>query len=125
MATISRNRRGTLFVCLVLAALAFTACEGPQPRKSDAELGLNPQQARGRRIYDQYCDRCHEPYRDKGKGGPTMQGVFRKPFLASGMKASDERVGDVIMMGKSKMPAYRQVLNEQQLQDLLAYMHTL
>lgn len=124
MAKISRNSFGTILL-LFLAFLVLSGCEAAQPRKSDAELGLNPQQARGRRIYDQYCDRCHEPYRSKEKGGPTMQGVFKKPFLASGMKASDERVADVILMGKSKMPAYRNVLSEQQVQDLLAYMHTL
>ncbi len=111
--------------CLSIALAATLGCEAPEIRKSDAELGLNEQQARGRRVYDAHCDRCHEPYSRKQRHGPSLQGMFRKPFLASGMKASDDRVTDVILMGKSKMPAYREVLTEQQVQDLLAYLHTL
>jgi mono/diheme cytochrome c family protein len=95
-------------------------------RKSDAELGLNRQQAAGRRIYDNYCDRCHAPYSSRGRQGPSMKGIFKKQYLPmSGMPANDDRVTDVIKMGRNKMPAYSQVLNQQQIDDLLAYLHTL
>ena len=43
----------------------------------------------------------------------------------SGMPANDERVGEIIQYGRSKMPAYGRELDQQQIQDLLAYMHTL
>ncbi len=123
---IFRSRLRFLLVpAFVVSVLLQIGCETPQPRKTDAELGLNPQQARGRRVYDQHCDRCHEAYGKKERGGPSLQGVFRKPFLASGMRASDDRVADVVMMGKSKMPAYGNVISNQQLQDLLVYLHTL
>jgi hypothetical protein len=49
---------GIIFL-LSFFALAI-ACD-VEPRKSDAELGLNPQQSAGRKIYDSQCDRCHEP----------------------------------------------------------------
>jgi mono/diheme cytochrome c family protein len=95
-------------------------------RKSDAELGLNAQQAAGRRIYDQYCDRCHAPYSSRGRRGPSMKHIFKQPYLPmSGMPANDDRVSDVIRMGRNKMPAYGQVLTPQQISDLLAYLHTL
>lgn len=100
------------------------ACDQPERLRSNAELGLNPQQARGREIYDLRCAGCHEPYRRKDLNGPTMSGVFKKPYLPSGMKASDDRVSDIILMGKPKMPASG-ILTQQQLADLLAYMHTL
>jgi hypothetical protein len=67
-----------------------------QRRKSDAELGLTPQQAAGRRLYDQHCDRCHEPYSSRDKKGRSLKGVFKKQFLSqSGMPANDERVGEI------------------------------
>lgn len=95
-------------------------------RKTDAELGLNPQQSAGRRVYDKYCDRCHEPYSSRGKKGPGLKGVFKKEYLSeSGLPANDDRVGEIIRYGRSKMPAYGQTLDQQQVQDLLAYMHTL
>ena len=55
-----------------------------------------------------------------------MRGVFKKPFLSvSGMPANDDRVGEMIVTGRSMMPAFGQVLSQSQVQDLLAYMHTL
>lgn len=114
--------------CTLIAAILFfavPACD-VQRRKSDAELGLNPQQAAGRRIYDNYCDRCHAPYSSRGRQGPSMKHVFKKQYLPmSGMPANDDRVTDVIKMGRNKMPAYGQVLTQQQINDLLAYLHTL
>lgn len=110
-------------ICSVV--LAFCACD-VQRRKSDAELGLTPQQAAGRRLYDQYCDRCHEPYSSRDKKGRSLQGVFKKQFLPqSGMPANDERVGELIVTGRNMMPAFGQVMSQQQVQDLLAYLHTL
>jgi|SRR5215468_3501581 len=110
------------------SALLLLVCSGceAERRKSDAELGLNAQQAAGRQIYDQHCDRCHEPYSTRGKNGPGLKGVFRKDYLPlSGLPANNERVGEIVMYGRSKMPAFNQAVDQQQLQNLLAYMHTL
>ena len=55
-----------------------------------------------------------------------LQGVFKRQFLSqSGMPANDERVGEMIVTGRNMMPAFGQVLSRQQVQDLLAYLHTL
>jgi mono/diheme cytochrome c family protein len=113
------------FLILAVALLVLSGCES-QRRKSDAELGLNPQQAAGRRIYDQYCDRCHEPYSTRGKKGPGLKGIFKSQYMPkSGLPANDEQVGDIIRYGRTTMPGYSNVLSQQQLQDLLVYMHTL
>lgn len=112
-------------VMSLIGTLLLSGCD-VERRKSDAELGLNPQQAAGRRIYDQNCDQCHEPYSSRGKKGPGLKGVFKKQYLSeSGLPANDDRVGEIIRFGRSKMPAYGQKLDDQQIQDLLAYMHTL
>ena len=119
------SSRSVLATWLFVVLIACSGCD-VQRRKSDAELGLNPQQAAGRRIYDQYCDRCHEPYSSRDKKGRSLQGVFKKKFLSeSGMPANDERVGEMIMTGRNMMPAFGQELSQAQLQDLLAYLHTL
>jgi cytochrome c2 len=112
--------------CIVLAFLLLTiGCE-VERRKTDAELGLNPQQIAGRHVYDAHCDRCHEPYSSRGKQGPSMKGVFKKSYLElSGLPANDERVREIILYGRSKMPGYNQTLTPQQVDDLLAYLHTL
>lgn len=113
------------FALIAILALLLLGCD-VQRRKSDAELGLNPQQAAGRRIYDEYCDRCHAPYSTRGRQGPGLKGVFKRQYLPmSGFPANDARVGEIIRIGRNKMEGYGNVLNQQQIQDLLAYMHTL
>lgn len=114
-----------LSLTVLFTLAANTGCE-VERRKSDAELGLNPQQAAGRRIYDAECDRCHQPYSTRGRKGPGLKGVFRRKYLSlSGLPANDERVSDIIRMGRNEMPGYSQKLNSQEMQDLLAYLHTL
>jgi len=118
--------RLVLWLCGSAALMLFCSGCNVERRKSDAELGLNPQQAAGRRVYDKTCDQCHEPYSSRGKKGPGLKGVFKREYLSeSGLPANDDRVGEIIRLGRSKMPAYGQVLDQQQIQDLLAYMHTL
>ena len=113
-------------IALTLAFMfAAASCDKPERYRTNAELGLNEQQIRGREIYDLRCGGCHQPYRKKEVNGPPMVGVFKKEALPSGMRASDERVTDVILYGKSKMPGFNGTFTQQQLQDLLAYMHTL
>jgi mono/diheme cytochrome c family protein len=109
----------------ILALVALAGCD-VERRKSDAELGLNPQQAAGRKLYDNYCDRCHEPYSSHGKKGPSLKGVFKRQYLSqSGLPANDERMTDIIKYGRAKMEGFGQVMTEQQIKDLLAYLHTL
>ena len=109
----------------ILALLALAGCD-VERRKSDAELGLNPQQAEGRKLYDNYCARCHEPYSSRGKKGPGLKGVFKQQYLSlSGLPANDDRMTDIIKYGRAKMEGFNQVMTDQQIKDLLAYLHTL
>lgn len=110
----------------VLLALAVTLACDAELRKSDAQLGLNAQQSAGRKTYDAECSRCHEPYSTRGKKGPGLKGVFQHKYLSlSGLPANDDRVTDIIRLGRNEMPGYSQKLNQQDIQDLLAYLHTL
>ena len=114
-----------VWATLAFALVLLAGCDAER-RKSDAELGLNTQQAAGRRLYDAYCDRCHNPYSTGGRQGPGLKGIFKKQYLAvSGIPANDARVGEIIRIGRGKMEGFSNVLTEQQLQDMLAYMHTL
>ncbi len=113
------------FLLLLLIFIACSGCE-VERRRSDAELGLTPQQASGRHIYDQYCDRCHAPYSSRKRQGPSLKGAFKRQyFSASGMPANDDRASDIIRYGRDKMTGYGQVLTQEQINDLLAYLHTL
>src|SRR2546430_16285534 len=125
MIVFSRPSR-CLGASLLVLLLMFTIACDVERRKSDAELGLSPQQAAGRKIYDNYCDRCHEPYSSRGKKGPPLKAIFKQQYLPlSGLPANDERVGEIVKFGRSKMEGFGRVLDDQQIKDLLAYLHTL
>ena len=115
-----------LFLFASTTILFYLAGCTAERRKSDAELGLTTQQSAGRIVYDQHCDRCHEPYSSRGKKGPSLKGIFKKQYMPeSGLPANDERVGDIVRYGRGTMPGYSQALTPQQIADLLVYMHTL
>jgi len=117
--------RSLLLLCFSALLIALlTACD-VQRRKTDAELGLNPQQAAGRRVFDYDCARCHEAYSSKDLQGPSLEHMFKRQYLPSGLPANDDRVTEVVQYGKTHMPAFGNVLTPQQIKDLLAYLHTL
>ncbi len=109
--------------CAVLLLLVI-GCEAER-RKSDAELGLNPQQSRGRRVFDAQCARCHDPYSASARKGPSLKHLYQHKQLPSGLPTTDEHVTESIMMGRKMMPAFNQKIGQQQLEDLLAYLKTL
>jgi mono/diheme cytochrome c family protein len=112
------------FAFVLLGVLTLPGCH-MERRKTDAELGLNPTQALGRRVFDAQCARCHEPYSRRGLHGPSLNQLYQKKYMPSGMPANDERITDVIMRGHAKMPAFGAQIGPSQLSALLEYLKTL
>jgi mono/diheme cytochrome c family protein len=98
---------------------------GPSLGPSKPDSQLTAQETRGRAVYQQYCASCHYANQTGDLHGPSLFALYRKKYLPSGAPVNDERVAPVILRGRNMMPAYGNDLNEQQLQDLLAYLHTL
>ena len=119
-----RRCTGLILALVVNILLIAVGCDS-EPRKSDAELGLTPQQAIGRRVYDARCAECHYAYSKRELRGPSMHGLFQKQYMSSGIPANDERVIDIILMGRAKMPGFQNKLSVNQVADLVAYLHTL
>jgi hypothetical protein len=71
---------------------------------------------------------CHYDRAEGPLHGPSLLGVFKKPYLPSGAPANDERVTYTVLHGRNLMPA-QPALDPQydpnSLPDLLAYLHTL
>lgn len=86
---------------------------------------LNAQQTRGYRVYQAHCLVCHNDRTNTPSAGPALRGIFKKQYLPSGAAATDERVSATILHGRNMMPAQANVIDQQDLDDLLAYLHTL
>jgi mono/diheme cytochrome c family protein len=119
-------RKASILLALAAALLVVAAGCGKDPEKmSDAELGLNAQQARGRRVYNLYCQSCHPAYSTHGNKGPGLKGLYRKPYLPSGLTSTDEHVIQSMVQGRAMMPGFGGQMSQQEIQDVVAYMHTL
>ena len=93
--------------------------EPPPPPKMSAEA------ERGRSVFVTACVACHEIQSSAAKQGPSLQGLFKKRSLPSGAPSNDDRVRDAILYGRRDMPAYQYLFNDQQINDVIAYLHTL
>src|SRR3954470_13007824 len=79
----------------LLCLASLVACD-VELRKSDAELGLNAEQAAGRKICDAEGGCSQEPYSARGKKGPSLKGIFQHKYLSlSGLPANNERGTDI------------------------------
>jgi mono/diheme cytochrome c family protein len=88
--------------------------------KTTAESGS----ARGEEIYYYKCWICHNQYTIKaGTGAVPLKGLFKRERLVStGQSVSDQTVSEKIRNGSERMPAYRHVLTDKDVQDLLSYL---
>lgn len=110
----------------VSAAMFFAGilgCNRMAPSKPLSEL--TPQEMAGRQIFLGECSRCHNANSQQGLNGPGLEGLFRQQYLPSGAAVSDSRVRETIENGRGMMPPFSDRLDQEQLQDLMAYLHTL
>lgn len=102
---------------------ALAGCKSTPPPTPLAQL--NPQQVRGHGVYQAHCAACHYDRQSGGLNGPSLLGVYKKSSLPSGAAATDERVSATILRGRNNMPALANQVDAADLDDLLAYLHTL
>lgn len=90
-----------------------------------ATPALTPEQAAGRHLYQVRCAHCHED-NDLGlkKVPPDLHGVFDRKSLPSGIPATDEAVRHNVLAGRGMMPGFAGRFTEEQMAELLAYLHT-
>jgi mono/diheme cytochrome c family protein len=120
------NRTASIPLLAVALLLAIAAgCEPDRSKMTDSELGLNEQQASGRRVYNIYCLSCHPAYSSHGDKGPGLKNLYKKPYLPSGLTPTDEHVEQSIVRGRNMMPRFGDVLSPDELQALMVYLHTL
>jgi mono/diheme cytochrome c family protein len=103
------------------AALALTGCRPLPPSKPESQWTI--EEARGAQVFQRKCARCHYPTTTHPLNGPGLQALTKESAMPSGAPPTDERITQVILHGRLMMPAIQ--LDDGQLHDLLAYLHTL
>ena len=114
-----RSLRTSLAV--LAAGVSLAGCRA-LPASKPAGL-LTPEEARGAEVYRQACAKCHNPTNTRPLNGPGLQALTKVKSMPSGAPPTDERLTQVILHGRQMMPGTP--LDDGQLRDLLAYLHTL
>src|SRR5215471_2505471 len=78
----------------------------------------------GKKAFEQ-CAVCHNADSDEKKMGPGLKGLFKKDKLANGKKPTEATVRAQVDEGGQGMPAYKDMLSDQEKDDLIAYLKTL
>src|SRR5713101_6610961 len=85
-------------------------------KKGDAE--------KGKEVFQQ-CGVCHNADSTEKKMGPGLKGLFSNEKMINGKKPTDATVREKIDEGGNGMPAYKEMLSDDEKDDLLAYLKTL
>jgi mono/diheme cytochrome c family protein len=112
---------------MILSALCILGCllPGCSPNDAGSPGTRLPAETVGAAVYQQNCSACHDPDNlELAKKPPKLAGLFQKKTLPSGQPATDEQVRKTILDGRGIMPPFKQTLDEEQVINLLKYLHT-
>ena len=105
-----------------MCTFILTACNSSS---SATRRPLTVEEQHGRELFQASCAICHNAYKKEPLQGPPLVSMFRKEALPSGMPATDQHVRETIITGRRNMPPFNGVLDEKELNDLMAFLHTL
>jgi cytochrome c6 len=97
---------------LVFFALAALAVAWPSP-------GAAADRKNGRALYDVHCAGCH------GEGGRSIDPTVPSFADGEGLFMMDSELLDRIRRGSELEPAFRGLLSDQEIRDVIAYLRTL
>ena len=106
-----------------MVGVALTGCRSTPPPKPLAEL--SPAEQAGHAAFTSRCGTCHYDREASSLHGPSLLGVYKKPYLPSGAPANDDRIRNTILHGRGNMPALGGSVNEDEISSILLYLHTL
>ncbi len=98
-------------VCAVFAAGPLLAADKGDPEK-------------GKEVFEQ-CAVCHSATTDEKKVGPSLKGLYKRGKLKNGKPVNDANVRAVINAGGNGMPAYADMLSDDEKDNVIAYLKTL
>jgi mono/diheme cytochrome c family protein len=115
-------RGSSSFGAFILLAALFAAIDLAGCSHSGSSAA---QIARGKDIFDTSCAPCHVSNSvPLPTQPPNLDGLFKKATLPSGAPATDAQVRKTITEGRGVMPPFGPVIHDEDLDALIAYLHT-
>jgi cytochrome c len=103
-------------ITFLFAGVIALAGSGLYAQKGDA--------AKGKEVFDQ-CSVCHNSDSTEVKMGPGLKGLFKRAKLNSGKPVNDANVLNQINEGGNGMPAYKDILSDDEKTNVLAFLKSL
>src|ERR1051326_1650391 len=80
--------------------------------------------AKGKEVFEQ-CGVCHNADSTEKKMGPGLKGLFSHDKMLNGKKPTEANVRAKIDEGGNGMPAYKEILSDEDKDNVIAYLMTL
>ena len=110
-------KRSTWIALTVAGALTCSLAMGADKKKGgDSE--------KGKEVFQQ-CGVCHNADSNEKKMGPGLKGLFSNEKMNNGKKPTEANVRTQVDEGGNGMPAYKEMLSDDEKNDLIAYLKTL
>jgi cytochrome c len=104
--------------CVAVIAAAIGAAQDDKPAKGAGDA------AKGKEVAEQ-CGACHAFEGDEKKMGPSLAGLYKKGKLKNGGKVTDAAVKKIINEGGNGMPAYADMLSDEEKNNVIAFLKTI
>ena len=108
------------FACFAASLALLVSTAAAQDKKAAAKG--DPE--KGKVVFEQ-CSACHNTDTDEKKMGPSLKGLAKKAKLNNGKPNNDANLKAIINNGGNGMPAYADLLTDEEKADVLAYIKTL
>src|SRR5437762_3941011 len=108
-------RRSKLMILGLGFSLTCSLAMGAD-KKGDAE--------KGKEVFEQ-CGVCHNADSTEKKMGPGLKGLFTHDKMLNGKKPTEANVRAKVDEGGNGMPAYKEILSDEEKDNLIAYLKTL
>jgi len=108
-------RRSKLMILGLGFSLTCSLAMGAD-KKGDAE--------KGKEVFQQ-CGVCHNADSTEKKMGPGLKGLFQNEKMNNGKKPTEANGRAKIDEGGNGMPSYKEMLSDDEKNDLIAYLKTL
>jgi mono/diheme cytochrome c family protein len=105
----------------LVVPVAFGQKGSKKAKKVTAKAG---DVAKGKELFEGKCIVCHNTDSNEKKIGPGLKGI-KDGKLPSGKNATREAMLENINTGGGGMPAYKELLTEEEKTDIIAYVLTL
>jgi mono/diheme cytochrome c family protein len=115
---------GIAFLMVAGAVVAQDpAAKAPAKKSAGGAAGSA---TRGKEVFDKKCSVCHYADSDAKKIGPGLKGLSKRgTFTVKSEKVTDESLKTWIENGDTLMPPFKDVLDQAQIKDVIAYVKTL